>query len=82
VDSARAVASEMFLLNVEAYPNASNTYDSLSDAYLAAGDQKKALDFAQRALDMMPRDTTTPEGFKQQVRESAQGKVRQLKPVN
>lgn len=73
-----ADAIDLFLLNVEAYPNSCNTYDSLSDGYLAAGDRAKALEFAQKALDAISRDTTTPDAFKQQVRQSAEGKVRQL----
>ncbi len=33
-------AIEVFKLNVKLYPNSSNTYDSLGEAYAAAGDKK------------------------------------------
>ncbi len=67
-----------FTLNVEAYPNSCNTYDSLSDAYLQAGDRAKALEYAQKAIEAIARDTTTPDGFKQQVRQGAEAKIKQL----
>jgi hypothetical protein len=65
-------------LNVEAYPGSANTLDSLSDGYLAAGDKVKALDFARKALAALPGDKTASAEFKQQIRESAEGKIRQL----
>jgi hypothetical protein len=68
----------IFELNVEAYPGSANTFDSLADGYLAAGDKVKALEFARKALAALPGDTSAPEAFKQQIRESAEGKVRQL----
>jgi len=71
-------ALQLFVLNVESYPDSANAYDSASDAYLAAGDRAKALEFAQKALEVLPRDTQAPEGFKQQIRQSAEGKIRQL----
>lgn len=73
-----ADATELFELNLAAYPNSANTYDSLSDAHLAAGNKAKALEFARKALDALPGDKTAPDGFKQQIRESAEGKVKQL----
>jgi dienelactone hydrolase len=68
----------VFELNVEAYPGSANTFDSLADGYLAAGDKVKALEFARKALAALPGDTTAPDAFKQQIRESAEGKIRQL----
>ena len=71
-------AIAIFELNVEAYPGSANTLDSLSDGYLAAGDKVKALEFARKALAALPGDKTAPDEFKQQIRESAEGKIRQL----
>lgn len=68
----------IFELNVEAYPGSANTLDSLADGYLAAGDKVKALEFSRKALAALPGDTTAPEAFKQQIRESAEAKIRQL----
>lgn len=68
----------LFELNVAGYPGSANTLDSLSDGHLAAGDKVKALDFARKALAALPGDTNAPAEFKQQIRESAEGKIRQL----
>jgi predicted alpha/beta hydrolase len=69
----------IFKMNVDEYPASCNTYDSLSDAYLADGNTTEALRFAEKALEVLAKDTQTPEAFKQQVRESAEGKIKQLK---
>jgi hypothetical protein len=37
-------------LNTRLYPDSANTYDSLGDAYLAAGDKAAALTAAQQTL--------------------------------
>jgi dienelactone hydrolase len=73
-----ADATSLFALNVAAHPDSANTYDSLSDAYLAAGNKAKALEFAKKALEVLPRDTTAPDGFKQQIKDSAEAKIKQL----
>jgi hypothetical protein len=66
-------------MNVDEYPASANSYDSLSDAYLADGNTVEALRFAERALEKLAADTQAPEEFKQQVRASAEGKIKQLK---
>lgn len=47
-------AVEVFKFNVEAYPKSANTYDSLAEAYLEAGEKKLAIDFYKRALEVDP----------------------------
>jgi dienelactone hydrolase len=69
----------LFELNVEAFPQSANTYDSLSDAYLAAGKGSEALRFAEKALEVLAADTRAPEEFKARIRESAEQKIRELK---
>ena len=44
----------IFELNVEAYPEAFNTYDSLAEAYMTAGDDELAVANYQRSLDLNP----------------------------
>ena len=55
----------LFQLNVDTYPNSANTYDSLSDALLAAGNRKEALHNAEKALEVLGRDTSAPDEFRQ-----------------
>jgi dienelactone hydrolase len=69
----------LFEMNVEAYPKSANTYDSLSDAYLAAGKRDEALRYAEKALEVLKSDTQAPEEFKALVRDSAERKVRELR---
>jgi dienelactone hydrolase len=69
----------VFTMNVDAYPQSPNTYDSLGDAYLAAGKRDEALRLAEKTLAMLDKDTTTPEDFKAQIRESAERKIAELK---
>ena len=69
----------LFKMNVEAYPNSPNTYDSLADAFLAAGKKDEALRLAEKTLVMLEKDTTTPADFKAQIKESAEKKIAELK---
>ena len=58
----------MFEMNVAEYPASANTYDSLSDAYLADGNTVDALKYAEKALKALESDTQAPDAFKQLVR--------------
>lgn len=49
-----ADAVAIFALNVEMYPAGANTYDSLGEAYLAAGDTTLARANYRRSLDLNP----------------------------
>jgi CubicO group peptidase (beta-lactamase class C family) len=50
-----AEAIEIFKLNVEAYPQAANTYDSLGEAYLAHGDKELAITNYKKSLELNPQ---------------------------
>jgi len=71
-------AVEILKLNVAGYPNSPNTYDSLSDAYLAAGQKDLALQNAKKALELIANDKTDSEQLRNGIRDSAQQKVTQL----
>jgi dienelactone hydrolase len=72
----------LFKLNVDAYPKSANPHDSLSDAYLAAGKRKEALHHAEKALEMLPGDTTIGDEFRATLKESAEQKIRELKKTS
>jgi CubicO group peptidase (beta-lactamase class C family) len=57
-------AIEIFKLNVEAYPQAFNTYDSLGEAYLLAGDNELALKNYKKSLELNPRNTGAANALK------------------
>jgi tetratricopeptide (TPR) repeat protein len=48
-------AIEIFKLNVEYYPNSANVYDSLGDAYQAAGKKEEAIKAYEKALSIDPK---------------------------
>ena len=52
-----AAATVVFELNVDSYPNSFNTYDSLAEAYMTAGDKKRAVEFYQKSLALNPANT-------------------------
>jgi dienelactone hydrolase len=69
-------ALEIMKLNVAAYPNSANAYDSLSDALLADGQKDLAKQNAKRALELLASDTTDPEDRRKAIRESAEQKLK------
>jgi dienelactone hydrolase len=72
-------AVEVFKLNVDAYPNSANVYDSLSDGYLELGNKEAALQNAEKALAMLPKDKNINDDLRALIKESADRKVQQLK---
>ena len=72
----------LFKLNVDAYPSSANPHDSLSDAYLAAGKRKEALQHAEKALEMLPGDRSINDEFRARLKESAEQKVRELRKTS
>jgi dienelactone hydrolase len=71
-------AVEIMKLNAAAYSDSPNAYDSLSDVYLANGERDLALQNAKKALELLANDTTDTEHRKNDIRESAEQKVKQL----
>ena len=52
-----AESIEIFKLNVEAYPQAFNTYDSLGEAYMTHGDKELAIANYKKSLELNPQNT-------------------------
>jgi CubicO group peptidase (beta-lactamase class C family) len=51
-----AEAIEIFKLNVEMFPQASNAYDSLAEAYAAHGDRELAIANYKKSLELNPKN--------------------------
>ncbi len=49
-------AIRIFQLNVEAYPQSGNTYDSLAEAYMDAGNKAQAIAYYQKSLQVNPKN--------------------------
>jgi len=65
-------------LNTELRPTSTNTYDSLADVYLMAGDRASALDTYKRLLEVAPKDPKTKADLKARLVENAERKVKDL----
>lgn len=57
-------AIEIFKLNVVAYPQSSNVYDSLGEAYMVDGNKENAIANYLRSLELNPRNTNAVEMLK------------------
>jgi tetratricopeptide (TPR) repeat protein len=69
-------AIRILQMNVDNHPDSANAYDSLGDAYLAAGQPEKAAELAKKAEELLAKDTTTPEARKQAIAASIQAKLK------
>ena len=52
-----AEAIEIFKLNVSAYPESGNVYDSLAEAYMVHGDNALAIEFYKKSLEKDPSNS-------------------------
>lgn len=59
-----AAAVEVFKLNVELYPQSSNVYDSLGEAYMENGDKELAIRNYRRSLELDPQNQNAREMLK------------------
>lgn len=57
-------AVEIFKLNVAAYPQSFNTYDSLGEAYLADGQRELAIQNYRKSLELNPQNTNASDVLK------------------
>jgi S-formylglutathione hydrolase FrmB len=56
-------AIEIFKLNVEMFPESSNPYDSLGEAYLKAGNKELALKNYKKSVELDPQNTSGIEAI-------------------
>jgi hypothetical protein len=57
-------AVEVFKLNVEAFPQSANAYDSLGEAYMLGGNKEKAIENYQKALALDPSMESAKQALK------------------
>ncbi|HEV8239943.1 MAG TPA: hypothetical protein VGS57_11295 [Thermoanaerobaculia bacterium] len=73
-----ADAMALFTLNAETFATSANVWDSLADGYEATGAPAKAMEASRKALELLARDTETPQGRKEAIRQSAEGRLARL----
>jgi len=71
------MAIAVLKLNTELRPTSTNTYDSLAEVYLMAGDRASALDTYKRLLEVAPKDAKTDAALKARLVKNAEGKLRE-----
>ena len=71
-------ALALLKLNVQAYPDSPNVYDSVADAYLADGQNEQALENAKKALELLEKDTKDPQAVRDGIKASSEEKVKKL----
>jgi tetratricopeptide (TPR) repeat protein len=64
--------------NMKLFPEIANCYDSLSEAYLAAGNPDMAIYYSQRCLEKLQSDTTINEGFRNLLRTTSEDRIEAL----
>jgi dienelactone hydrolase len=69
-------AIEIFKLNVSAYPNSPNAYDSLGDAYLADGRKDLARQNAKKTLELLATDTKDTQAQRDGIKANAELKLK------
>ena len=57
-------AIDFFGMNIKNYPNSFAVYDSMGDAYAAKGDNPKAIEYYQKALEINPNVIETKQKLK------------------
>jgi cytochrome c-type biogenesis protein CcmH/NrfG len=58
-------AIELFKLNVQAYPESANTYDSLGEAYMANNNIDLAIKNYNKSLELNPNNKNAVDKLKQ-----------------
>jgi CubicO group peptidase (beta-lactamase class C family) len=58
-------AIEILKLNVEVYPQAYNTYDSLAEAYMKSGNKELAIKNYEKSLELNPKNSNAVEKIKE-----------------
>ena len=71
-------AVELMKLNALAYPESANAEDSLSDAYLADGQNELALAHARKALALLQSDTSDSQEWRDLILKGANRKITKL----
>lgn len=67
---------KLLALNTEAFPKSANVWDSLADAWLAAGDEAKAVELARKALVLLDADVALTPERRAAIRGSAEAKLK------
>jgi CubicO group peptidase (beta-lactamase class C family) len=74
-------AVEIFKLNVEAYPESVNTYDSLAEAYMKTGNKELAIKYYKIVLEKLPDNKNINPDFKTRLKKGAEENLKKLQDI-
>lgn len=57
-------AIEVFKINTEMFPSSANSFDSLGEAYMNAGNKELAIKYYEKSLELNPQNTNATEQLK------------------
>lgn len=78
----RGMVSEavaVFRMNADTYPQSANCWDSLAEAYMAAGENDHALECVQKVIETLPNDTNISDDLRAALENNVQQYMERLK---
>ena len=69
---------KMFEMCTQAYPNSANAWDSYAEVNVHLGNNDLAIKYYQKALEILPVDSTINDNFRELIRNSATGALERL----
>ncbi len=71
-------AIEVFKINIRLYPEIANCYDSISEAYLNAGNAEMAIHYSRLCLQKVGADSTINDAFRENLNEISIQRLEEL----
>jgi tetratricopeptide (TPR) repeat protein len=75
-------AIRVFQLNISEYPGSANVYDSLAESYMIGGNNKLAIKFYKKTLEMLDKDKNISVDFRERLRKGATENIKKLTEEN
>ncbi len=74
-----AIAS--FKINIRLFPNDANSYDSMGEAYMLAGNKDESIKCYNQAKDILAKDSTVTDDYRKFLNDNIQSKLDELKKM-
>jgi cyclase len=74
-------ALAVFTINTELFPGSANTWDSLGEACMAAGDEKSAITNYEKSLQLNPQNANAVEQLKKRRAQELNENLKLLQPI-
>lgn len=74
-----AIAS--FKINIRLFPKDANSYDSLGEAYMLAGNKEESIKCYNQAKEVLAKDSTVTDDYRKFLNDNIQSKLNELKKM-